>query len=85
MTRRVLSLLTALSLLLCAAVVGLWGLGVVWPSDFIVARSGHILHVGTRDGRLQLAHASGHYEDRPLTWLPYGTRVLIGESIPETQ
>ena len=67
------------------AAAGLWGLGVVWPSDFIVARAGHILHLGTRGGLLQMAHSGGHYEDRPLTWLPYGTLVTIGENVPGTR
>jgi hypothetical protein len=86
MKRRLLNVLTALSLLLCVAAVGLWALGEVWPSDFIVARGGRIVHFGVHAGRLQLSQAGGHYQNRPLTWLPYGTQVWIGgENIPEAK
>ena len=85
MTRRLLNLLTALSLLLSVAALALWGLGVLWPSDVIAARLGRVVHLGVHDGRLRLGQSGGHYEHRPLTWLPYGTRVSIGESFPESR
>lgn len=84
--RRLLNLLTALSVLICVAAIGFWALGEVWPSDFVVAWGGRIVHIGIHAGRLQLSQAGGHYENRRLTWLPYGTQVEIGgESIPEAK
>jgi hypothetical protein len=85
MKRRLLNSLTTLSLLAFAAALGPWALGVIWPSNVIAARLRHIVHLGVHEGRLHVGQSGGHYQDRPLTWLPYGTGVLIGESIPENR
>lgn len=82
---RLLHVVAIGSLLTCIVCAGAWAFGAIWPSDFIVARAGRIFHLGVRDGHLQLTQAGGHYEDRPLTWLPYAQKVVIGERFPETQ
>ena len=64
MTRRLLNLLTLLSLLLCVATVGLW-VRNHWVADYILWQQPFDLEMTTDDGRLRISFAPGSPADAP--------------------
>jgi hypothetical protein len=71
MTRRLLNLLTALSLLLCLAAVGLWGRSY-WRSDTLVDLRENRLVVASSDrGVLSFWRINGHRESEEQVGLHY--------------
>src|SRR5688572_67214 len=68
-TRRLLNLLTALSLLLCVAVVALWVRSYYRADEILVARAGGTLWRASAGRGLVQVLASGPWPlDEPLRW-----------------
>ena len=93
MTRRLLNLLTLLSLLLCVAVVALWVRSYRAVDTVTWAPRGGLFQTFTMPGRLYLRHSSGTWSngggvghtarpadaaDRAYRWQAYADRAALG-------
>ena len=87
MTRRLLNLLTALSLLLCVAAVALWSLGVGYGlrSEYRVGK-GQVVNIVRTEGPYPGSYVLwNHKSDRTLTYvwaLPYWKLVALSAAGP---
>src|SRR4051812_36786183 len=75
MTRRLLNLLTALSLLLCVAVVALWVRGYAGHDLYIWNRSSSSTFLWTAPGHLRLEYKRALFEDEPNSNLGFRREV----------
>src|SRR5688572_9224484 len=82
MTRRLVNLLTALSLLMCVAVVVLWACSYAWTAGVVHSRPGRASFVGTYRGRV-VAETAGRTDTSlwpGLRGLFEGTRLAAARS-----
>ena len=78
MRRRLLKLLTALSLLLCGGWAVAWLAGRLAPVRFQWSKYGHFWHLELRAGETRLTHVDGFPYDSGPKRLPGQTQVAVG-------